>query len=540
MKKLIIATVVTIMLSSLYFYITLPSINIHTMSFWIFTILIVSVFSTTLITLTSIDNFNKQKIKTAEEIMMNKKLEKLSGRLFIFPIMVMFFIVTVNFIFGPIFNSSSYKERIEIDTTKTFLDDLDEADFSNLPLLDKDSSQKLGDRKMGEMPELVSQYYVSSLYTQLNYNETVTRVTPLEYNGFFKYLSNKEEGVLGYITVDSTTGESQLVKLNEGMKIMPSAYFSNDLYRTLRFKYPTKIFYNITFEVDEEGNPYWVAPVIKYTGVGLKEEVIGVVLLDPITGDSDYYEVSEAPKWVDHVYPSELILEEINDWGLYVNGFINSIFGQKEVVNTTDGYNYLTIDGDVHLYTGITSVASDESNLGFILVNLRTKEANYYSQPGAEEYSAMSSAEGLVQEKGYTSSFPLLINLNNRPTYLLSLKDAAGLVKMYAFVDVIDYQIVSASDSSLGIESASIEYLSKFSTEDKDELEEIEVTIKVKTITTAIINGNTHYYLTDNKNNKYEVSIIVDQYSLPFLSVGDSIDITYTDGDVRVIKFINN
>lgn len=539
MKKIIISTIVTIILSTLYFYIILPVINVNSMSFWIFIILIVSVFATMLLVLTSVDNLSKSKIKTSSEIILNKKLEKISSILLLLPIFLMLSIVTINFLLGPIFNSKLYKNRIEINTSKTFIDDLEEADFSKLPLLDKDSSQKLGDRKMGEMPELVSQYYVSSLYTQINYNESVVRVTPLEYNGLFKYLSNKDDGILGYITVDSSTGESQLVKLDEGMKVVPSAYFNNDLYRTLRFKYPTKIFYNISFEVDEEGNPFWIAPVIKYIGVGLKEEVVGVVILDPITGDSNYHEVDEVPEWVDHVYPSELIIEEVDDWGLYVNGFINSAFGQKEVVNTTDGYNYLTIDDDVFLYTGITSVASDESNLGFILVNLRTKEANYYSQAGAEEYSAMSSAEGLVQEKGYTSSFPLLINLNNRPTYLLSLKDAAGLVKMYAFVDVIDYQIVSASDSSLGIESASLEYLSKFGVIE-EVLNEIEDTIKIKTITTAIISGNTHYYITDNKNNKYEVSITVNQYILPFISVGDSVDITYIDGDIRIIKTIDN
>jgi hypothetical protein len=180
---------------------------------------------------------------------------------------------------------------------------------------------------------------------------------------------------------------------------------------------------------------------MKYVGIGLIRDVDGVVILDPITGKSNYYDVKDVPTWVDHVYDASLIIEQADDWGKYSNGFWNSIFGQKDVVATTEGYNYLAMKDDIYLYTGITSVLADESNLGFILTNLRTKETKFYSVPGAEEFSAMASAEGQVQQMKYNASFPLLINLNNKPTYLMSLKDNAGLVKMYAFVDVADYQI---------------------------------------------------------------------------------------------------
>ena len=420
-----------------------------------------------------------------------------------------------------------------------FISEIKEVDFNSLPLLDKESSSRLGDRVMGQMPELVSQFYVSNLYTQINYNNDIIRVTPLEYNGLFKYLANYKDGVKGYITVNSVNGNSNLIKLDRGMKYMPSAYLFKDLNRHLRFNYPTEIFGDTNFEIDNQGNPYWITAVLKYVGIGQRKDVKGIIITDPITGETNYYDVGNIPSWVDHVYDANLIIEQVNNWGSYRNGFLNSIFGQKNVVATTSGYNYIVMDDDVFLYTGITSVSSDESNLGFILTNLRTKYTRFYSVPGAEEYSAMASAEGLVQQMRYTSTFPLLINLNGRPTYLVSLKDNAGLVKMYGFIDVADYQKVVVTDSAKGIESAANNYLNNVSfTADANSLEERNITIK--NINTAIIEGNTYYYLTDTNNKKYYVSINVDNKVLPFLKIGDTINIKiYKENDVTEIIYIN-
>ena len=283
---------------------------------------------------------------------------------------------------------------------------------------------------MGQMSGYVSQYYVSDQYTQINYNNDILRVTPLEYYDLVRWIMHDKDGINAYITVNSTTGEANLVKIDGGMKIMPSAYFNHDLNRVLRFRYPTKIFGNAKFEIDDNGIPYWVAPTISYTGISNKTKITGAVILNPVTGESKLYNLSEIPTWVDNVYYSSIVMEMLDDWGMYINGFFNSFIGQKNVVKTTDGYNYLALNNDIYLYTGITSVASDESNLGFVLCNLRTGETTYYSAPGAEEYSAMSSAEGQVQQMNYKSTFPLLINLAGKPTYLVSLKDQAGLVKM--------------------------------------------------------------------------------------------------------------
>lgn len=519
-KKHIISILITLVIAFVLFYIFLPPLNIHTIDFWVFMIvnyIIYLIIDYCIIIGHGIakSDFKELKLSKFNKIM----LGVIPG--------IILLIIIVNLILSPVFFSRSYAKRIDITEGKVFEEEVKLVDFSKVPLLDKASTSKIGDRVMGEMTDLVSQFTVSDLYTQVNYKNNIVRVTPLEYDGFIKYFTNRSKGITGYIVVDSVTGKAELVRLEKGMKYMPSALFNENLYRKLRFDYPTEIFGDENFELDEDGKPYWVVPTIKYTGVGLKEEISGVVILDPVTGESKKYSVEEVPTWVDHVYSANLIMEQVNDWGLYNGGFLNSIFGQKNVVATTEGYNYLIQDEDVYLYTGITSVASDESNLGFILTNLRTKETNYYLIPGAEEFSAMASAEGQVQQMHYTATFPLLINLNGKATYLISLKDNAGLVKMYAFVDVQNYQKVVVTDANEGIERAKDNYVknagignSRVSTTE---------TIRIKSLTTTLIDGNTYYYIISQDNNRYRVSIKVNEEKLPFIRVGDELTISYSN-----------
>ena len=518
--------IIFVLIAFILYYLFLPPINITSFAFWTYLFVLVIIF-VPFVFFDAFESLLKGKRYNASKILIGI----IAGTLGIFAL-----IILINIVISPLFNAKGYSNRIAVLENSDFVTDIKEADFSKIPLIDKDSSEKLGDRKMGEFTTWVSQFYVSDLYTQINYNNEIVRVTPIEYAGLIKYFTNRKEGIKGYIMVDSVTGSATLKTMDKGMKYMPSAYFFENLERKLRFTYPTVIFDEPSFEIDNEGNPYWIVPTVKYSGVGMKKEISGAVILDPITGESKKYSINEIPTWVDHVYSADLIIDQIDDWGEYRNGFLNSIFGQKDVINTTEGYNYLVMDDDVYLYTGITSVSSDESNLGFVLVNLRTKKTNYYLVPGAEEFSAMASAEGLVQEKGYEASFPLLINLNNRPTYLLSLKDDAGLVKMYAFVDVEDYQKVVVSDASLGIESAKEKYLNENPNISNTEAKTNEITIK--TITSAVIDGNTYYYITDSNNAMYYVDIKINRYLLPFLKVNDKVIITYNEGDVSKIVSI--
>ena len=522
MKKSLLKRILyTLLFALVVYYFTLPAFNLHSLGFYMYVIFVALFYL--MISLPSM-------VKEIGRTIISGRVH-INGKGIKYALIavggVFGLIILINIILSPLFNSKSYYNRISINEEANFSTDIKEVDFNHIPLLDKDSSQKLGDRVMGQMTDLVSQFTVSNLYTQINYKNDIVRVTPLEYASFIKYFTNRSSGVPAYITVNSVTGTSELTKLDKGMKYMPSGLFFENLYRKLRITYPTLIFGSENFEIDNDGNPYWIIPTIKYSGIELKREVSGVIILDPVTGKSTKYDVDDVPTWVDHVYNADLIIEQVNDWGLYKNGFLNTLFGQKNVVMTTRGYSYMTMDDDVYLYTGITSVASDESNIGFILTNMRTKETNFYAIAGAEEYSAMASAEGQVQQMDYTASFPLLINYKGNPTYLLSLKDNAGLVKMYAFVDVKDYQKVVVTDSASGIEEAAKNYSNNYSKTNNDSL--IEKEIVVKDITSVVIEGNTYYYFKDNNDNKYKVSIKVNKDILPFLNNGDAIKVSYDD-----------
>ena len=511
--------VITLVFAALSYYITHPAIDIHNLDFYMYLVPVLAVFLVSYSVYFAAFAFTNG-FRTIE--VQNHKIAKLWWIIPIY-VLVMLLVFVIN---CPMFNAKKYYQRITINTDASFQEDIQEVDFNKLPLLDKKSSEKLGDRVMGGMSELVSQYDVSNEYTQINYNDEIVRVTPLEYNGWIKWITNRKKGITGYIIVNSTTGKSKLVKLEKGLKYAPSALLNENLYRKLQFQYPFKNFDAINFEIDNEGNPYWIASVIKYHGISQRREVTGVVIFNPITGKSKYYDLKDVPTWVDHVYEAELILEQVNNWGAYKNGFLNSIFTQRDVVETTSGYNYLAFNNDVYLYTGITSVLADESNIGFILTNMRTKETNFYSVSGAEEYSAMDSAEGQVQQMSYQSTFPLLINLNGNPTYLMSLKDNAGLVKMYAFVDVVDYQKVMVTDASKGIETAAENYLNQIG-EDTVNNQSHEKVVTVYNMKEALIDGNTYYYFQDETGQKYKVSIKVNKNKLPFVSNGEEITIGY-------------
>lgn len=519
----------TLLFGFIYYYFALPVINWHSIDFYLFIFIVLGFFGV-LDALTS-----RTLVFDRKKVHFNRK----KGSFLLYAVcgyvLVIVVIIVVNFFCSPLFNAKSYHNRIKVNTGKEFSEAIEEVNFDQIPLLDRDSSEVLGDRVMGQMGDLVSQYNVSSLYTQINYNDKIVRVTPLNYADFIKWINNRDKGIVGYITVNSVDGSTELVRLKKGMKYSSSAFFNDNIERKLRFSYPTTMFGDFSFEIDNEGNPYYIITTLNYTAFGLREKVDGVIIFDPITGKSKKYSLDKIPTWVDVAYSARLIIEQVDDWGTYVNGFFNSIFGQKNVVNTTSGYNYLAMNDDIYLYTGITSVVADESNLGFILTNMRTGETDYYNLPGAEEYSAMSSAEGQVQDMGYTSTFPLLINLEGNPTYLVSLKDNNGLVKMYGFIDVKDYQKVVVTDSSKGIHVACENYLTNTSKEISDD-KLVTEELYINNIYTADIGGYTYYYIEAN-DKKYKISITLSD-KLPFLRSGNTIKVGYKKNNNEIINVV--
>lgn len=534
MKKNIIKVAVILISALVLYYLLLPAINIHDIKFWFFIIFLALEYFFLDI------SFSQKKVKIATKTMTvpDIKASKLSSKICLGIITIsIVYIFATTLIYSPLFMAGTYANRIDIESVS--FDEIPAYSFNTTAIIDRDSASNLGNKVMGEMIDLVSQFTASDEYSQISYKEGTYRVTPLSYDGFIKYLKNRGEGIPGYIIVNTTTGETALNRLDKKMRYVPSAYFNEDLMRKLRFSYPFDIFGSPTFEIDEEGNPYYVCTTYTYNGVNALKRVTGAVLFNPIDGSSTKYAIEDIPTWVDRIYPEDLVNEELNDYGQYSNGFFNSFIGQEGVIQTSEGYNYISKNGDIWLYTGMTSVVADDSNIGFALVNLRTHQAQLIPTSGADEYSVMASAEGEVLNYGYTATFPVLVNVDNKPVYLLSLKDSAGLVKMYAMVDAQDYQQVYTISADKDTKTAIDELIKKISNDPTIIYSDLnETTIIIENIETVIYEGNTIYYI-QSAGNIYEIAFddAYKEYIL-FLDLGDELEVYYEDGPIRVVKQI--
>ena len=528
-KNILINLIVTIVAGFIYFYVELPPINLHSAAFYSFFLFLSVVYCITAVITSGI-------YRQAEN---GKTFWKLLKGSCIVPLIVIGAVFVIYVVGGllssVVIRSGAYAKLITVETGD-FTQDIEEISFDQIPMLDRDSAEKLGDRKLGELADMVSQFEVADNYTQINYKGRPVRVTPLRYGDIFKWLNNRSAGLPAYLIIDMVTQEVDVVRLPEGMHYTTAEHFSRNLYRHLRFQYPTYIFNEPTFEIDEEGTPYWVCPrIVKRIGLFGGTDIQGAVLVNAITGESQYY--TDIPTWVDGVYSAEIIMDQYDYYGTYQGGFINSLFGQKNVTVTTEGYNYIAANDDVYVYTGVTSAGSDESNIGFILTNQRTKQTTFYSIAGAEEFSAMNSAEGVVQHLNYSATFPLLLNISNQPTYFMALKDYAGLVKMYAMVNVQQYQIVATGASVEECQSNYYKLLrqNKLDTGEAPILpaDEDTVTGIVTALRSAVIDGTTMYYVTlDAGNTVYCISAgHVEKVIL--LNVGDRITITYEPDSMR-------
>ena len=532
MKKSILYPIIgvaALIAAFIYYYITLPAINIHSSGFWFFLLGAVAVVMVIYVLRKAGKEIFTFGVASMHFSLKDYPALKWLGILFLL-LLVVYGIGTL--LSSPVINAKQYQQLMTVET-RNFAEDIEEADYRSIPLLDKDSAALLGDRKMGSLVDMVSQFEVADDYTQINYNNVPVRVTPLVYASPIKWLTNQRNGIPAYIRIDMTTQDTECVMLEEGIKYSKSEYFNRNLYRHIRFRFPTYIFGDqLFFEIDDNGVPYWVCPVKKFN-IGLfgGETVGRVVLVNAVTGECTDYAVEDVPTWIDKVYSAELLMQLYDYYGMYQHGFFNSILGQRDCLVTTDGYNYLALDDDVWVYTGITSVNGDQSNVGFVLMNQRTMETRYYEVEGATELSAMSSAEGQVQNLGYRASFPLLLNIADEPTYFMALKDDAGLVKKYAMVNVQKYQWVAIGDTIEECEKDYKELLSTNGIVSQSQGERLEISGAIELIAPVVIDGSTHYYIgITGSDELFDVDVSDEgMYGIVRYKEGDRISLVYTE-----------
>lgn len=570
--KLIINIIVTLIGGAVAYYLMLPALNFKAMEFYYFIAVVIAIYiGMTFLT-------SKAFIKP-EYIAYVKKQS-------IVPIaigLVFALVLGIGYLTSAaLFRAKAYSRIIEVETENfgesedsiTTITSLE--DFSSVPMIDKDVALNLANKKLGDLSQWVSQFVIDETYsTQINYKGNPYRIFPLKYGDVFKWIKNTRDGLPAYLAVNMYTQEANAVVLEDmqlpNIKVSTSEYFNEKLARVLRFAYPTYMFGTPSLEIDENGHPWWVCERIDKT-VGLigGSDVIGVVLVDACDKNNiEYYDIetvknNEAIQWIDQIYSEDLLVQQYNYYGKYSGGFINAYIGQSGVVSTTSGSSYIASGDDVWLYTGVTSVTNDDSIVGFAIINQRTKEAVFQRISGTTEAGAEISAEGIVADKGWDATFPILLNIDSEATYFMALKDN-NVVKSYAMVSVERVQdaVRSEDDDNPDLEACLKAYVNKVKASTKKVLEinynavlpdaiggedsgnadsSNETQAKIETITGVItdirpvvINGNSVYYIAvDGQATYYSISAADDE-TVVILNVGDTVKISYKTAEGNII-----
>ena len=301
----------------LEYWFLLPPINLRSTAFYFF----IAVVTVTAFVIGRIGNLFSA-VKTVKEVNVNNvkalsigsfKGLKLSTKTTVIICLLLAVLVLVGNIIGPkIFNASKYNTLITFNDGD-FVKEVSEIGMDQIPVVDRDTASRLGQRKLGEMSDLVSQFEIEEIYTQINYKGRPVRVTPLRYGDIIKWFNNRKQGIPAYITVDMASQDTALIRLDNGIKYSKSEYFMRNVERKLRFDYPTRIFDDISFEIDDNGTPYWVASTVEFRiGLFSGRDIGGAVLMNAVTGESKYYALSEIPSWVDQVFSSTMVLNQLD------------------------------------------------------------------------------------------------------------------------------------------------------------------------------------------------------------------------------------
>ena len=561
--KIIINAVVMLLTAAVTYYFMLPPMNVHDYRFYIYWIIVLG-------------SYVAAAFVTSGAFAKPEYVPYVKRRALIPGIIAAAVLLTV--LIGylsscPFFRAKALSKVLDIpegnfsDTTSIITS---MSNFDNVPLMDAAAAETLANKALGDFGTmgLVSQYeLLTEDSTQINIVDKPYRVYPLKYGDIFKWFLKKSDGIPGYVKVDlNNTEKAELVTTYE-IKYSTAEHFGQYLERYLRFKYPFDIFGEISFEIDDAGNPYWVVEKIKKT-VGLfgGEDVEGVFIVNAVSGKVDYYTADELKNdpgitWVDQAYDAELLIKQYNYKGTYSGGFWNSIIGQTDVRQTSTGYSFLAKDKDVYLYTGITSVTTDESIIGFFFINQRTKDAVFYSTSGGTELAAQDSAKGAVSDYGWEASFPILLSIDGEPVYLTALKDSSNYVKSYALVNARQVKSVSIPDNPNSTETKSQlrscleNYISSntkangepitFNFDDAgdapddtpDETGPKTLTDKGKVdeIRQQNVDGSTYYYIRLEKSGKwfYIKASVAD--GLVLLQKGDEVTVTYQETDEKTL-----
>jgi len=449
----------------------------------------------------------------------------------------------------PLLQTSAYRNLIgNVEIGENLSTHMAPISMEKVRVVDQALANILGDKVLGAQPALGSQVRLGEFNIQKVKNDLYW-VAPLLHSGFFKWNMNSE-GTNGYVMVNaSNERDVKLVQEVGGKKVrikyQPEGFFNDYLERHVYLNG----YYNVgltdySFEIDDDGVPYWVITKYKKTIGFYGEDAVGVVLVNTETGKCTEYSIANTPAWVDRIQPDNFIENQLNDWGNFVKGYWN--FSNENKLQITQGVTLVYgEDNKSYWYTGLTSVGADEATVGFVLVDTRTKKTIWYKQSGATEFAAQKSARGKVQEKRFSASTPIPYNINNIPTYVMTLKDDGGLVKMFAMVAIEDYTIVGVGNT---LTETLMSYKNAYNMagnkiNPKSATKKQVLNSVIQRINSDIKNGNSFYYFTvEGKENIFIGSSQISN-ELPVTFAGDSIVISFDDdtqGLIDISSFKNN
>ena len=486
--------------------------------------------------LSAINNLgNQQNVQSLPKLKSAKVPVILIGVLFLYVTVVPFLTS------WALLRTNEYRGLIgKIETGKELSNHMLPISLEKIRVVDQSLAQILGDKVLGSQSALGSQVTLGTFNIQ-KVNNDLYWVAPLLHSGFFKWQKNMQ-GTNGYVMVNACNERDvKLVQEVNGKKVyikyQSEAYFFDNLERYLYFHgYWHVGLTDYSFEIDDAGTPYWVVTKYKKSIGFAGEDAQGVVVVNAQTGDIKEYGIANAPAWVDRIQPAEFVEKQLNDWGEYVKGYWN--FSNENKLKITEDVSMVYgDDNNAYWYTGLTSVGADEATVGFVLVNTRTKKAIWYRQSGATEYAAQNSAKGKVQEKGFSASSPIPYNINNIPTYVITLKDNGGLVKMYAMVAIEDYTIVGVGNT---LREALMAYKNAFNTTGnkinaKSKTEKQILNSIITRINGDVKNGNTFYYFTLKSSKKVFIGSSQISNDFPITGTGDSVTVTFDNDNQDII-----
>ncbi|GJM60500.1 hypothetical protein [Persicobacter diffluens] len=477
----------------------------------------------------------------------NAPQKKFSGFILLITFFVISYLTIVSFVStAPIIHADDYQVLLgKVKEGDNFAKQISPISVEEIRTVDQAVAERLGDKILGAKPALGSQVDLGE-FTIQQFQGKLYWVAPLLHSGFFKWLDNRQ-GTPGYVMVSATNERDvRLVQEIDGrplnIRYQPNAFFGDNLKRHLFFNgYASKGYTDYTFEIDEKGCPHWV--ITQYEKkVGFSgKEAIGTIIVNPETGAQQAYTITETPEWVDRIQPYDFVKEQLSDWGEFVQGYWN--FSNENKLKPTEGMSLVFgADGKSYWYTGLTSVGADQGTVGFMLIDTRSKDATWFQQIGATETAAMSSAAGKVQEKGYGVTFPVTYNINGIPTYVMSLKDRGGLVKMIGMVSVEDYTIVGVGNN---IKECLRAYKNAVNSKGhlnipSENKNTLQLEAKVLRVGSDVRNGNMNFYLVlTGAEDRIFIGNTMISNELPVTQKGDFVKVTYDDDLSQLVDLVD-